>query len=197
MKRIVCMSAVLLIVGCEDAPRSAPASLEYRPQANLSVDSSAFTPGHGLPTPGSWTPTRSVEWQGVTLEIPVSAEARPGTDEAGDFGVSGFPECRWPCGLRIRERPESLDSAVAAETRGDGSHEADELSTILDTLPVNGRRAARLERYCGDCSDHVLLIDGGDHLVEVEYVLDDREGDNPALERRLEGVARTARVGTP
>jgi hypothetical protein len=104
---------------------------------------------------------------------------------------------RWPCRLRIRERPESLDAAVAAETRSDGSRERGELSTVLDTLPVNGRRAVRLERSCRGCEERVLLVDGGDRLVEIELSLDDREEHPHALQRRLEAVARTARVGAP
>jgi hypothetical protein len=189
-------------------PASAAAPAAVTPQGNASLDSSGFSPGYGLPHPGSWTPVKRYADSSFTIDYPASAAVKPRQpSEEGrrEVAISELPACRWPCFVNVTMWRDSAGKGLSgqvrelmtADTTGGNADAADYLPTLLDSLPVGGVPAAHLEMYCGDCTSHAIFTVSRGWIAEVEYSLDDRDGNDPALLAKLESVARSFRWREP
>ena len=183
---------------------STTASPAVTPQGNASLDSTEFAPGYGLPHTGSWTPTKRYADSSFTIDYPASATAgsrKPSGENRREVVISELPACRWPCFVNVTLWRDStgkglsgqLRELMTADTTGGNAEAADYLPTLLDSLPVGGVPAVHLETYCGDCTNRAIYMVSGGWIADVEYSLDDRDGNNPALLARLEAVARSFR----
>jgi hypothetical protein len=162
--------------------------------------------GMGVPSPGSWTPTTVHEDSLFTIEYPASAkvERRPADTTRGrpypQLIISPLPECRWTCGLTIVVRPDSTRDRLArviAEVRKPKSPDEEEMAegpaSVVDTLPFGPDPAVHFSNYCGDCAQYEFMTTHFRWMATIEYSLDDREGYNPALLAKIDGVIRTFR----
>jgi len=50
-----------------------------------------------------------------------------------------------------------------------------------------------VEEFCGDCTKFAIYSVSDDWMAHIEYSIDDRDGDNPELQHRLETVLRSFR----
>lgn len=214
--RWIVLLAVVVACGSDRAPAhhdskratavstSAAATPAHGPEGDDSLDETRPRPGYGLPHPGSWTPTKTYDGARYTFTYPASAtlEDRKSRGAPGpELSISELPECKWPCYIEVSVWRDStgkglngqLREWMTADTTGGNSDAADYLPTVLDSIPLGGEPAVQLENFCGDCTNHGVYTASGGWIAGIDYILDDREGDNPALMAKLEAIARTFR----
>jgi len=199
-------------VGCRvDRPHSGSDSqaapqrdARWIPQANASLDSTQFRPGFGLPHLGSWTSVKTFEAERFTIAYPASAKAelRHG-DEPGMrmLLISELPACRWPCFVSVQTWRDSTNVGLAdyvhrhthPDTSGGHADAADYAARLIDSIPLGGSPAMFVEEFCGDCTKFAIYSVSDDWMAHIEYSIDDRDGDNPELQHRLETVLRSFR----
>ena len=156
----------------------------------------------GTPHPGAWQPTKTFRGDLFSIQYPATAHAEVLRTPAGPkLVISELPGCRWPCSIVVRTWPDSagagLDGLVKSLTTPlagpDSRIGCAERASVLDTLRLDGCRGARLAMPCCDCVNEAIYSASQGEIVEIAYLIDDREPAKSPYLAKLQMVARSFR----
>lgn len=215
--KIFSLASLILVVsvGCGRAPSPTDSAAAVPPAARstsvASVQAAALSDtgaeaGWGKPYPGSWTPTAVYEDSLFRIEYPASATIERQAPDARTghpyprLIIARLPDCKWHCQLTITVHRDSVRDRLAmlvAELSTPKSRDDDEMpegpERLIDSLPFGPDRAIHVSDYCGDCGQYEFITTHAPWVATIEYSLDDREGYNPALIKKIDGAVRTFR----